>query len=129
MKSGRWNRERGAGKLAGIFAVLLFAAAIYASIKVIPIYVNNYQFQDALQEEARFAITNRKSPDDVVNDVYKKVQELGLPVTKKDIKISFGGADVMGGTVELDVQYTVPVVFPGYTLQLNFHPHADNHSI
>jgi len=126
----RSDRQRGAGKLAGLLGILIFAGAIWSAIRIVPAYVNNYQFQDSLQEEARFAISNRKSADDVVSDVYKKVVEIGLPVQKKDIKVNYGAVDVMGGTVELDVQYTVPVnLLPGYTLQLNFHPHADNHSI
>ena len=61
-----------------------------------PVYVNNYEFQDALESEARFAITNRKAPDDIRNDVWKKVVELQIPVDKKDIQIKFPGGGGAG---------------------------------
>jgi hypothetical protein len=125
------NPERGAGKLAGFLFFVFIAAAVYVGFKVVPVYVNNYEFQDALESEARFAITNRKAPDDIRNDVWKKVVELQIPVDKKDIQIKFpggGGAGPMA-MVDIDVPYEVNVEFPGYTLQLNFHPHGDNHTI
>ena len=122
--------ERGAGKIAGFLFFVVVAAVVYVGFKVVPVYVNNYEFQDSLESEARFAITNRRQPDDVRNDVYKKVVELNIPVDKKDIQIKYpsSGQGPMG-LIDIDVQYMVDVEFPGYTLELNFHPHGDNHSI
>jgi hypothetical protein len=125
------NRELGAGKIAGFLFLLFVLAALYVGFKVVPVYVNNYEFQDALESEARFAITNRKAPDDIRNDIWKKVVELQIPVDKKDIQIKYPGSASAGpmGMVDIDVPYEVSVEFPGYTLQLNFHPHGDNHTI
>jgi len=122
--------ERGAGKIAGFVFFLFVAAVVYVGFKVVPLYVNNYEFQDALESEARFAITNRRQPDDVRNDIWKKVVELNIPVDKKDIQVKYpvSGSGPMG-LLDIDVPYTVDVEFPGYTLELNFHPHGDNHSI
>jgi hypothetical protein len=124
------GREHGAGKFAGFFILFIFGCAVYIGIKVVPAYVNNYEFQDAIETEARFAIANRKQVDDIVTDVYKKVRELDLPLDKKDIHVHYPAPEAgVASVVEIDVQYTVNVEFPGYTLQLSFHPHADNHSI
>jgi len=125
------NSERGAGKIAGFLFFVFLAAIGYVGYKIVPVYVNNYEFQDALESEARFAITNRKAPDDIRNDVWRKIVELNIPVDKKDIQIKYptsqgGGPMAM---VDIDVPYVVEVEFPGYTLELNFHPHGDNHSI
>jgi hypothetical protein len=110
--------------------LFILAAAVYIGIKVVPYYVNNYEFQDALESEARFALANRKSVDDIVTDVYKKVRELDIPVDKKGIRVHYPAPEAgVASIVEIDVDYSVNVEFPGYTLQLNFHPHADNHSI
>jgi hypothetical protein len=51
-------------------------------------------------------------------------------VDKKDIQIKYpvSGSGPMG-LLDIDVPYTVEVEFPGYTLELNFRPHGDNHSI
>ncbi len=130
MKFAGRNPERGAGKLAGLLFFVFLAAAIYVGWKIVPVYVNNYEFQDALESEARFAISNRKQPDDIRNDVWRKVVELNIPVDKKDIQIKYpssGGGPA--ALVDIDVPYVIEVEFPGYTLELNFHPHGDNHSI
>lgn len=123
------NPERGAGKLAGILFFVFIAIAIYVGWKIVPAFVNNYEFQDALQSEARFAITNRRQPDDIRNDIWKKIVELQIPVDKKDIQIKYPGGGGPMALVDIDVPYSIDVEFPGYTLQLNFHPHGDNHSI
>jgi hypothetical protein len=125
------NSERGAGKIAGFLFLVFLAAVGYVAFKIVPVYVNNYEFQDALESEARFAITNRKAPDDIRNDVWRKVVELNIPVDKKDIQIKYPSAPGAGpmAMVDIDVPYVVEVEFPGYTLELNFHPHGDNHSI
>ena len=131
MKRSDRNPEKGAGKIAGVLFFVFIGIAVYIGWKLVPIYVNNYEFQDALESEARFAITNRKQPDDIRNDVYRKVLELSIPVDKKDIQIHYPTATGGGplALVDIDVPYSVDVEFPGYTLTLNFHPHGDNHSI
>lgn len=129
MKAAERNPERGAGKIAGLMFFVFIAIAVYIGIKVVPVYVNNYQFQDALQSEARFAITNRRQPDDIRNDIWKKIVELQIPVDKKDIQIKYPGGGGPMALVDIDVPYSIDVEFPGYTLQLNFKPHGDNHSI
>ncbi|MFZ0736617.1 MAG: hypothetical protein WCA98_16235 [Candidatus Acidiferrales bacterium] len=131
MKLTRRESERGAGKLAGFLFLVVLAAAVFAAVKIVPVYVNNFELQDSIETESRFAVANRKSPDDIQTDVFKKVKDLGIPADKKDIHIKFsgGGEPGMPALVEIDVDYQVNVVFPGYTLPLNFHTHADNHSI
>jgi hypothetical protein len=37
--------------------------------------------------------------------------------------------EVNTGIVEIEVSYAVPIEFPGYTLQLQFHLHADERSV
>jgi hypothetical protein len=125
------GRERGDGKFATFLILFIFAAAVYVGIKVVPAYVNNYEFQDAIETEARFALANRKQLDDIVGDVYKKVRELDLPVDKKDIHVRYPAPEAgVASICEIDVQYTVSVEFiGGYTVPLTFHPHADNHTI
>ncbi|MFZ0633990.1 MAG: hypothetical protein WA755_04090 [Candidatus Acidiferrales bacterium] len=131
MKLTEHERERGTGKLGGFIFLVVLAAAIFAAVKIVPIYVNNYELQDSIETESRFAVANRKSPDDIQIDVLKKVKELGIPAEKKDIHVKFsgGGEPGMPAMVEIDVDYQVDVTFPGYMLPLNFHTHADNHSI
>jgi hypothetical protein len=124
------NTQLGEVKLGGIIFLIILLVAIYAGFKVFPAYYNNYQLQDAMQTEARFALTNRNSASEVQDDVYKEVLRLGVPVDKKDIVVRFPDKTVANnGMVDIDIAYGIDVTFPNYTLHLDFHPHADNHTI
>lgn len=119
------NNQRGEGRLKSIIALSVIAGIIYFMIKVIPVYVNNYELEDTLKNEARFASVNRKSPEDVRNTVYAKIQELQIPARREDIKI----VPIGNNNVRITVTYTAVVNFPGYQLKLNFAPTADNMSV
>ena len=103
---------------------MVVAAFIFAAIKIVPAYVNNYELQDAMETEARFAGANRKVEADIRQDVWKKIQELGIPAKPDDIRVSY-----VEGSVQISLSYTIPVNLQVYSFSLDFHPHADNRSI
>lgn len=124
---GRRNRERGGSRTNLVFTLLVLGVMVYTGIKVIPPYVSNYQFQDSIESEARFAIAGypRKSDDEIRQDVWKKAQELSIPIAKaEDIKVVTDRANVSIAT-----DYIVPVDLIIYQFNMEFHPHADNHTI
>lgn len=124
------NLETGVGKFAGILFLAFVAVCVYVGIKAGPAFMNNYEMQDSMQSEARFALSSRKTTEEVRNDVYAEAQKLGLPVEKKDIRVKYPGIEQgLMGQVDLDVDYTINVDLGFYTLPLNFHPHGDNHTI
>ena len=118
------QREHGGGRLATLLVVLVLAAAIFAGVKIVPAYILNYQLQDSLQTEARFAIVNRKSDEEIRTAIWKKIQDLGIPARRDDIKVT-----VVDTSVNIAVNYVVHVDLKAYEFNLEFHPHADNHTI
>lgn len=118
--------ERGGSKLNLIVTLLILGSMIFAAVKVVPVYFANYQFQDAIESESRFALTGypKKSIEDIRDDVWQKAQELSIPVQKDDIRI-----DVENTSVSISLDYAVPIDLAVYQFTLNFHPHADNHTI
>jgi hypothetical protein len=119
------NREYGAGRTKTILSLLILAAMVYVAVKVIPPYVNNFELQDAMKTEARFAAVNRKSSEEVREDVYKKIKELGIPAKAENIRVE----GLPNSGMRITVTYKVVVDLPGYGLVLNFEPTADNTSI
>lgn len=119
-------KERGSSKLNLIITLLILGSMIFAAAKVVPVYFANYQFQDAIESESRFALTGypKKSIDDIRDDVWQKAQELSIPAQKDDIQV-----DVTNGSVTISLDYSVPIDLEVYQLTLQFHPHADNHTI
>lgn len=121
----RRHRERGGSKLNFVFTVLIVGAMVFAGIKIVPAYFANYQLQDSMQSEARFAIANEKGAAEIREDVWKKAQDLSIPLNKKeDIVVTASHSDI-----SISANYSVPVDLIIYQFELQFHPHADNHTI
>ena len=118
--------ERGGSKLNLIFTLFFLGAMVFIAVKMVPVYFANYQFQDSIESESRFALTGypKKSSDDIREDLWKKTQELGIPAKKEDIRVV-----VQNGSVDLALDYSVPIDLTVYQFTLKFHPHADNHTI
>jgi len=117
-------RQRGAGRLKAVVVLAIFAGMIYVAVKVIPILVNNYEFQDSIQSTARMATVNRQSAEDIRASVLKEAQNEQIPIAAEDIHIKDEG-----GHVEISADYSVTVDLHVYQWTLNFHPSAMNNPI
>jgi hypothetical protein len=126
MKDPRKFGQHGGSKMNLMITLAIIVAVAFVCVKVIPPYFANYQFQDAIESESRFALTGypKRSLDDVQDEVYKKAQDLGIPAKRDDIKVMLANGQV---TISLD--YSVPIDLSVYQFVLQFHPHADNHTI
>ena len=93
-------------------------------VKAVPILVNDFQFQDGMQNIARFASATRQTPDQILSAVVKEAQKDDVPVEKKDIKI-----EALSGNVRIHVDYSVTVDLTVYQWTMNFHPSASNDSL
>ena len=118
--------ERGGSKLKLLFSLAIMGSMIFVAWRMIPPYIASYQLQDAMQTEARFATAAypRKGEDDIREDIRKKAKELDIPVKREDIKIN-----IENGSIEMSVDYAVPIDLAVYQFSISFHPHADNHTI
>ncbi|HEV2287727.1 MAG TPA: hypothetical protein VGR81_02105 [Candidatus Acidoferrales bacterium] len=118
------NTERGGARFKAFLALVILIAFIFSAVKIVPALVNNYELQDSIQEEATFAAVNRKTQDQVIEDVQKKLDSLGIQASPKAIQVTN-----VSGQVTISVDYTVPIDLKVYQFQLHFHPQANNTSI
>jgi cell division protein FtsL len=118
------SREKGAGHLKAIIWTIVLVAFIYGAVMVIPVLINEYEFQDGLQTIARYASVNRKNNEQVKQAVLEEAQKEDLPVQAGDIKV-----EGSGGNVHINVDYSVTVDLKVYQWTLNFHPDATNLSL
>src|SRR5438094_4550092 len=108
------------GTIKLILALGLIGAVCYVGVEVIPPYFANYEFQDSLNTEARMGTYSVKG-DDVIRDaVFRRAQELELPITKDQIKVERTGP-LGASAVVIETEYSVHIDLPGYPLDLNFH--------
>jgi hypothetical protein len=116
--------ERGEGKLKAILTVLVIVLAIYSAFKIVPAYVNDYQLSDKMQEQARFAVVNRYTEDQIRDNIFKEIQDLEIPAKREDIKVVSNNS-----VVKISLQYTVPVDLLSYRMELHFSPSSENKAL
>jgi len=107
--------QRGEGRLKAILYLAFLIVAVFVAIKVVPVYVANYELKDKMSEQAKFAIVNRYSPDQIKDNIFRTIQDLDIPATREDVKVE----DTNHG-IAISVNYQVPVDFVFYKTDLNF---------
>jgi len=115
----RNRRERGEGRLGCLFGVILLLLAALIAYKMIPVKVKAADLRDAIQDEAKSA--GQKTDKEILAAILQRAQILELPVTEEQVRI-----DRAANSIKIDVDYTVPVEFPGYTHQWHFRTRTDN---
>ena len=115
----RNRREQGEGRLGCLFGLVVLLLAGMVAYKMIPVKVKAAEMRDIVNDEAHSA--GQHNDKFIAASVLRKAQSLDLPVTEKDIKV-----ERYAGEIKVEVDYTVPVKFPGYTYQWHFHHKAEN---
>lgn len=113
------------GTIKLILILGLLAMGVWVSAELIPPYFSNYEFQDTLDTEARLGTYSTKGDDVIRDEVFRKAQDLELPISKEQIKVERTG-NVGSGSVLIETDYTIHVDLPGYPLDLHFHPESKN---
>jgi len=116
--------ERGQGKFKAILVTAILVFMVYAAVKVVPPYVAEYELSDKMQETARFASVNRNSPEQIRESIWKTIEDLQIPATKEDVKVT-----ASGGRVTINVDYKVPIDLMVYKFDLHFTPSTVNKDI
>ena len=104
-----------------LIGVLFIVAVIYGTWLFVPPYFSNYKLQDAISDEARTNTYTPKSENDMRETIYKKAQDMDIPLTREQIQVQRSGNSVI-----INVDYVVHLNLPGYPLDLKFHDSSQN---
>lgn len=115
------------GSIKALFGISVILAVIYLGFVLVPPYFANYQFEDFIKTEALQSTYTTKSEDAIRDTVLKKAQELDIPLTKDQIKVTRIGTQ-SNGSISIVAPYTVHVGIPGWPLDLNFASSTSNKS-
>lgn len=115
----RFRGQRGEGQFGCVVSLVLLLIAIFVAYKMVPIKVKAAELRGEVVDQAKNAGT--RNDERILGEIVAKAQSLGLPVTKESVKIRRAAT-----TIHVQVQYTVPVEFPGFTYQWNFNHVAEN---
>jgi hypothetical protein len=115
----RNHRERGEGQAGCLVGLVFLLLAGLVAWKVIPVKVKAAEMRDTVVDEAKSAGTHRDGQ--IMRAILRKAEDLELPISEEDVQIDRGRNDI-----KIEVAYTVPVEFPGYTYNWDFHIKAEN---
>lgn len=114
------SKARGGGKLNALIALVIVVALFVGGIKLIPVYVNAYEFRDAMRSQAKFAGVDRKSHEQVREELYQKARDLRLPVQREQIHVT-----AAPGGIAVATRFAVPVDLIVFQHTLNFEFNED----
>lgn len=99
-----------------VLILLILAGLFFAATQYVPAYYTAFQFNDYVRQEVKYAATSRKSVDTIREGVFQEAKELGIPLIKKDIRITRKGP-----SFTLEVEYRWPIDLKVYRHELTFH--------
>ena len=113
------RRERGESQFGCLIGLILLGLAIFVAYKMVPVKVKAAELRQTVVDEAKSAGTH--NDDRIRGAILAKARDNKLPVTEDDIKIVRGN-----GEITVNVTYTIPIVFPGYTYNWHLEHQATN---
>jgi hypothetical protein len=109
-------------KLQSLFGLLVIVVVLYGGWKVVPLYVANYELEDAMDSAARLGGSNDKATDDDLrNLVLREAASLNIPINGEHVVIEHAGFEVY-----VSGDYTAQVEIPVYPFGLHFQPMSRN---
>jgi uncharacterized membrane protein len=115
----RRRGEAGEGQGGCIFGLLVLLLVVFVSFKVIPIKVRAAELKKTTEDSSRSAGT--LSDARIRAAILGKAKMLELPVNEGNVKINRHN-----DMIRVEVDYIVPVEFPGYTHQWSFRYKVEN---
>ena len=116
--------ESGRITIKAVLSLAFIAAVIFAGVKIIPVYTDNYQLNDFIQNQTPFWLTQRIPAAVVRKDILAKALDLELPVANEDLSV-----EANQNRVVVKIDYHAPVDLKIYTLQLHFTDSSENRSL
>jgi hypothetical protein len=108
------SSERGGARLKFLVVLAIIAAVAYAGYQFIPVAYQAYQLKDLMQHDVDTAVALGKPPSWIQEQLVKSSPEYGIPA---DAVITPQQQD---NRVEVRVQFTKPIEFPGFVYNYEF---------
>ena len=115
----RRRSERGEGNLGCVLWLLALGLATLIAWKAVPVKIQSTQLYDFMDEQAKFAAA-RTPPEEIAKQIVNRAHQLDIPLEKQDVHVTKDGDRIF-----MEVEYTIPLQFPGYTYQWHFHQKLD----
>jgi|SRR5271165_62709 len=116
------------GTLKLILGFGVFVMVAILGIKVVPPFFSNYEFEDAIKNEALQATYSTRSEDDIRTAVIKRARDYDIALTEKQVHVTRTGTSG-NGSLSITAEYSIPLDLPGYSTTLDFHASTANKGV
>lgn len=116
---GRNRGQRGEGQFGCLIGLVFLAVVAFIAWKLIPVKIHAAEIRQEAIDQSKSAAM--RSDEKIIYAIEQKADENHITLTSDNIKIERHANDIA-----IDVEYTVPIDFPGYTYNWHFHHHADS---
>jgi hypothetical protein len=114
------SRATGRSTLGCLVLLLIVPVALYLGVNIGAAYWRYYQYQDAMQQEARFA--QMRTDQAIALRLASAADSLRLPDAARHVKIR---RDVATRRISIAADYLERVELPGLVRTLHFTPRAE----
>jgi hypothetical protein len=108
------SNERGGASIKFLIVMAVVGCLVYAGYQYIPVAYQAYTFKDLMQHYADVAAAQGKPATWAGEQLLKSEAEYEIPTTAVITPAA------QSERIEVRVQYTRPIDFPGYTYQYEF---------
>jgi len=113
--TGSRSSEQGGARLKFLIVAAIIGSVAYAGYQLIPVFYRDYQIKDLMQNDVNTAANLGKPASWIKDQLVKNSEEYGIPA---DAIIT--PEQQQDNRLEVRVQFTLPVEFPGYVYNHEF---------
>ena len=107
--------EQGGARLKFLIVAAILGSVAYAGYQLIPVFYRDYQIKDLMQNDVNTAANLGKPSSWIKEQLLKNSEEYGIPA---DAIIA--PQQQQDNRMEVRVQFTLPVEFPGFVYNHEF---------
>jgi hypothetical protein len=116
------GNSEGKGTFGCLFSLLLLAAAVFAGIKLVPLYYSASSFESDIKTEVSRAGANFFSDETMLKDIVMLAKKNEIRITPDQIKL-----ERLAGQVRVVVTWSEPVDFVFFQYTVPFRVNASSY--
>ena len=115
--TGRSSRA-GKIRLGCLLGLFILGAIIYFGFNVGQAALRYYEFHDAMEQEARFAL--HQPNDSIIHHLRAKADSLDMPEGAYQVRVKRRGNDIL-----ITADYIESIELPGFVYEVDLHPQVE----
>lgn len=116
--------ERGGLSVSAVLALAMLGALIFLAFKLLPPFIDNFRLQGEIENLARTATYSKVTEQEIQSEVIALAEDLGIYLDDSQVEVR-----KLRSSVDIVVQYNVPVNLVVRQVDLQFEPVAGNRNV